>query len=138
MDLPGAAFWHTSGGNVRLEAAVSTSDPMLDAMLGLQFVVLALVPLLGNAALIGVAAVRARHVGGSGWLWLAGAGGLGLVSGVVGPVAGMGVSVFGARFGTTTMIGMNVGISLLGALVSLVWWGLLVAGISALVRGQES
>jgi hypothetical protein len=111
---------------------VLTSNPIVDVLLAVQVVVLAALPLVGNLLLLGVAAVRARHVPGSGWLFLLAAAILGLVQGLLAPAGGFVVSLLGARLGVTAMMGLNAGVSVLGAVVSLVWWGLLVAGIAAL------
>lgn len=114
-----------------------TSDPTIDRWLLAQAVVVVGMPLLGNCALVVVSAVRARHVPGTGWLWLLAAGLFGLFDGFVGPIVGMASTTYGARLGTTEMIQLQAGTAIVSSLLGSVWWVLLVVGI-ATMRGQRA
>lgn len=109
---------------------------MIDALLAVPYLAALVVAWGGNAALVAVAAIRVRQVPGNGWLWVGGAGLVGLAQGVGSPLATAAL-VTGARAANAdAMIRMNAALTVAGAAVSAVWWALLVAGLVALAGGR--
>lgn len=92
--------------------------------------------IFGNFGLIGVGAVAARSRR-PGWVSLVIAGVFGLLTATLSPVIGGLATVWAARQGVDQMLLTNATMGIAGAVGHGIWWGILLFGLVALVRGRD-
>lgn len=112
-----------------------SGNPVLDVFLIAQTLVGAGVPVLGNLALVLLAAIAVRPSGRGGWGWLVAAGCWGMASAIAMPVLHMVLTSFvAARWGSEALIQGSALLSMGGSLGQAGWWVLLLGGLAAMTR----